>query len=134
MELEKNTGPALVELAKNIHRWISPLVDEVTWGQARGRMVPTVIKTELGISFLFFVPTDNLEVRFVYLRKQPPFDAESVIHELLRKMNEVPGLSLRQEALGRKPGFPLQLLAAPGALEKSQAAIEWMIDQIRPQH
>jgi hypothetical protein len=56
------------------------------------------------------------------------------MHELLRKMNEIPGLSFPQEALGKKPAFPLQLLAAPGALEKFKEAIEWMIEQIRPQH
>ncbi len=132
MELEKNTGPTLVELAKNINRWISPLVDEVTWGQARGRMVPTI--HEKKTRYQLFVVRENGQfgVRFVYLRKQPPFDAEPVIHELLRKMNEIPGLSFTEGDLGKKRAFPLQSLAEPGALEKFKAAIEWMIEQIRP--
>jgi hypothetical protein len=33
-QLEKNTEHTVVELAKNIHEWINPLVDDVTWGQA----------------------------------------------------------------------------------------------------
>ena len=59
-ELEKNAGPALVELAKNIHRWISPLVDEVTWGQARGRMVPTIHEKKTRYQLFVVVTTDNL--------------------------------------------------------------------------
>ena len=48
-------------------------------------------------------------------------------------MNEIPGLSFTEQDLGKKRSFPLQSLAAPGALEKFKAAIEWMIEQIRPQ-
>jgi hypothetical protein len=118
-ELEKKTGPALVELAKTIHHWINPLVDKVTWGQAIGRMVPTIFENRT--RYQLFVVRDNGQcgVRFVYLRKQPPFDAEPVIHELLRKMNEIPGLSFTAEDLGKKRAFPLQSLAAPGALERN---------------
>jgi hypothetical protein len=132
-QLEKNTEHTVVELAKNIHGWISPLVDEVTWGQARGRMVPTI--HEHGARHqLFVIRADgNTAVRFAYLRTKAPFDSELVMDELLKKMNEIPGLSFGREALGKKPAFPLQLLAAPGALQKFKAAVEWMIDQIRPQ-
>ena len=52
---------------------------------------------------------------------------------LLKKMNEIPGLSFGPEALGKKSAYPLQLLAPPGALEKFKTAIQWMIAQIRPQ-
>ncbi|MGH7928187.1 MAG: hypothetical protein ACREQV_10355 [Candidatus Binatia bacterium] len=55
------------------------------------------------------------------------------MYELLAKMNAIPGLSFAPEAIAKRPGFPLKLLAEPGALEKFKVAIEWMIQQIRPQ-
>lgn len=131
-ELEKNTGPPLVELAKNIHGWISPLVDYVTWGQARGRLIPTIYENGARHQLFVIRADGNTAVRFAYLRTKAPFDREPVMDELLKKMNEIPGLSFGREALGKKPAFPLKLLAAPGALQKFKAAVEWMIDQIRP--
>ena len=132
-ELEKNTGP-LVETAKQISRWISPLVDEITWGQARGRMIPTIFE-DGNKHQLFVIRADGTTaVRFAYIRTKPPFDTEPVMLELLRKMNEIPGLSFGLEAVKKKPGFPLQLLAEPDAIEKFKAAIEWMITQVRPSH
>src|SRR5262249_37330969 len=125
--------PALAELANDIHRWISPLVDEVTWGQTWGRMVPTISQGGARHQLFVIRADGNTAVRFAYLRVKPPFNSESVMYELLRKMNEIPGLSFAQDAVGKKPAFPLELLAAPGALEKFKAAIEWMIERIRAQ-
>ena len=132
-ELEKNAG-SLVDIAKNVNRWIGPLVDEITWGQATGRMVPTI--HENGNRYqLFVIRADGMMVvRFAYLRLKPPFDAEPVMNEFLDRINEVPGLSFGVEALAKKPTFPLQVLASPGALDKFKQAIEWMIEKIRPQH
>ena len=119
-ELEKNTGPTLVELAKDIHRWISPIVDEVTWGQTRGRMIPTIYQKGARHQLFVIRSDENTAVRFAYLQTKPPFDTESVMDELLRKMNDIPGLSFTQDAVGKKPAFPLQLLAASGLWRNSR--------------
>jgi hypothetical protein len=88
------------------------------------QLVSPPVPREFGWLFLIiFRPP----FRFAYLRTKAPFDRELVMDELLKKMNEIPGLSFGREALGKKPAFPLQLLAPPDALQKFKAAVEWMI-------
>lgn len=50
--------------------------------------------------------------------------------ELLCKLNEIPGLNLAEDALSGKPGFKLDLLYDPRALQKFKAAIDWLVDRI----
>jgi hypothetical protein len=94
-------------------------------------MVPTIY--ENGVRHqLFVIRSDGkTAIRFAYVRTKAPFNSDTVMHELLRRVNEVPGLSFGPESLGKKPVFALELLASPLALEKFRSVVEWMIGQIR---
>jgi hypothetical protein len=50
--------------------------------------------------------------------------------EMLRKINEIPGLSLTEDALGGKPSFKIDLLFDPAALQKFKATVNWLVNQI----
>jgi hypothetical protein len=131
--LEKRAGPKAVDLVKDIHTWILPLVDEIPWGTIQGRFVPTIYVNGLRTQ-LFVIRLDaKVAIRFMYLRNRHPFSDRRMIEELLRKVNEIPGVNFSPDAIDRKPNFPLELLSAPEALEKFKKAVEWMIDQLRTQ-
>ena len=59
----------------------------------------------------------------------PPFDQVAMREELLRRLNEVPGVQLPSNAIDRRPGVPLKILAAPEALATLLAAFEWFLGE-----
>jgi len=62
----------------------------------------------------------------------PPFDDVRMRHELRRRLNEIPDVSIPEDAIMRRPSFPLPDLAAdPEALESLKAALDWFCETVR---
>jgi hypothetical protein len=53
--------------------------------------------------------------------------------ELLRLLNEIPGVNLPNDSIEKFPSIPLSTLTQEGSLEKFLAAIQWSNDQVRKQ-
>ncbi len=52
--------------------------------------------------------------------------------EFLRRLNEIPGVSIPEDAITRRPSIPLALFAAdPKALEALKAALDWFCETVR---
>jgi hypothetical protein len=63
------------------------------------------------------------------LTNEPPFDDEQKRLELLRRLNQIPGVSLGRDSIVRRPSVPLETLFTPGAVAKLCAAMEWVIEE-----
>jgi len=60
---------------------------------------------------------------------RPPFDDVGLRREFVRRLNEIPGIAIPEDAITRRPRFPLSVLAAdPEALESLKAVLEWFCD------
>lgn len=62
---------------------------------------------------------------------KPAFSHRDVQIEMLQKINEIPGLNLTEDALRGKPGFKIDLLFDPAALQKFKGAVDWLVYQIK---
>jgi hypothetical protein len=72
----------------------------------------------------------RIEVQFQHLKARAPFDDEQTRLELLRRVNEIPGVSLGREVITKRPSIALSLLASnPVALEQLKQTIEWVEDE-----
>jgi hypothetical protein len=68
-------------------------------------------------------------VQFQHLLARPPFDSEQTRLELLRRVNEIPGVSFAPEVITKRPSIPLAVLAGnPQALEQLKAVLRWLTD------
>ena len=65
-----------------------------------------------------------------YLKNKPPFDDENLRKELLRKLNEIPGINLPTDAIDRGPIIPLSIFNED-ALERFLNVFNWVIERIR---
>lgn len=73
----------------------------------------------------------KVEILFLWLTA-PPFDGVEMRRELRRRLNEIPGVSIPEDAITRRPSIPLALLAAdPEALESLKAALDWCFEAAR---
>lgn len=74
----------------------------------------------------------KVEIGFQYMTRQPPFDEAEMRHELRRRLNEIPGISISKDAITRRPSIPLTLFAAdPKALESLIAVLDWCFETAR---
>lgn len=73
----------------------------------------------------------GLVMLFGYLARKPPFADEALRRELLRRLNQLPGVSIPEERLSGKPWFPLSVLVNSDALARFKETVEWAVQQIR---
>ncbi|MDA2807786.1 DUF262 domain-containing protein [Nocardiopsis suaedae] len=72
----------------------------------------------------------NIEVVFQYLRTRPPFDDADLRLELLKRLNQVPGIELPEAALERRPSFPVSALTGESQ-EIVRETLEWFLGHCR---
>ena len=80
---------------------------------------------------IYLGTSGTVEVTFLQLSSQPPFDQDSKRLELLRKLNEISGVDLPESAVTRRPRIPLATFAPPEALAKLFEVIEWFLAEAR---
>jgi hypothetical protein len=72
-----------------------------------------------------------IEINFQYNVKKPPFDNRAHRVEWLRQLNQIPGVSLAEETIERRPNFPLLNLASDDAMTKFLSAMDWFFAEVR---
>jgi len=75
-----------------------------------------------------------IEMYFQYLKEKPGFTSVEARLELVRRLNEIPGVDIPADGITRRPSFPILLLQDPKALETFQRAIEWAIQTVKEGH
>ena len=73
----------------------------------------------------------KVEVQFQYLKRHPPFDSESKRKELLDRLNRIPGFSIPDDAITRRPNVYLAALKNEDALDQFLEALNWVVQEIR---
>ncbi len=122
-----------VEAAKAILDWAKENVDRIWWGEGKTQGSFSVIVEHNGVPhYPIAVFTKGVVyINFYQLKNKPPFDNEDLRKELLRRINEVPGVNISQEYLAKGPAIPLKTFENCDALDKFFSALAWVIKQIR---
>jgi hypothetical protein len=68
---------------------------------------------------------------FGWMRDRPPFDSKDKRLELVRRLNEIPGVELPNEAIDKWPNFPVSAVHEKDNKEKFYEILEWLIQEIR---
>jgi len=71
-------------------------------------------------------------IKFGRMRNRQKLSEEQRL-QLLRRLNEIPGVDLPPDSVDRFPSIPLSALAKKDALERFLKAIEWVNDQVKNQ-
>jgi hypothetical protein len=126
--LEDKTSPAEANVARMILEWSKQNFSDINWESAS--FVPM-------LEYDSFSPIDvrksgRVAVRFGYImKKKPPFATDDKRLDLLRRLNEIPGVSLPKDSIGKFPRIPLSTLADPKALEQFLEVIAWTIEEVK---
>lgn len=118
-------------LARKCLAWAQAHKLRIWWGRGKndGSLFP-VYDSDVGKNFVFSLWTNGkVELQFQYM-SVPPFADLSMRQELSRRLNEIPGVTVPDDALSRRPTFELELLVAPDSLAKFLATCDWAHSEI----
>jgi hypothetical protein len=132
-QMTARRGPAETEVAKAILKWAKEKADRIWWGEGKTMGYFSVVIEYKGTShYPIAVSTIGVVyVSFYYLKLKPPFDNEDLRKELLKRINEIPGVNFPQQSITKGPSIPLKILESTDARNKFYSALEWAIQQIK---
>jgi hypothetical protein len=128
-ELVEKRGSEEWRVARELYDWAAGRGWRATFGAGRvdGSWIP-VVRGRIGEHYPIALYTyGRVEVQFQHLKARPPFDDEQTRLELLRRVNEIPGISFTEQMITKRPSIPLALLAAdPAAFDEFKRVLEWL--------
>lgn len=132
-EVERRNGPDEVRVARRLLDWGRDKMTRIWWGKGQkdGSMIP-VLEVDGASHWLVAVWTyARAELQFQHMATKPPFDDLSLRQELLARLNEIPGVSIPETKLDKRPSIPLAVLAKEEHLSRFLGALDWCVEQIR---
>ena len=132
-ELESRQGADDAAVATAILDWGKQNMPDFYWGRGgrSGSFTPGL--THRGIWHLVIVvwTYGRVELQFQHMLRRPPFDEEGKRRELLRKLNEIPGIDVPEDAIARRPSIPLSALAESRVLEQFLETLAWFAQEVK---
>ncbi len=131
--LLERTDTETVAVVRKLYEWVQQNSTYSWWGEGQrsGSFVP-VFEVNGNRHYLFAAWTNgSLEMYFYWMQGQPPFDQREKRLQLLRRLNDVPGVNLSENSLERRPNFPFTVLKNPVAYTKLIEAFQYFLGEIK---
>lgn len=133
-ELEATRDEAAVRAARRAYQWAQRKMPEIWWGRGArmGSLYPG--KTIGGVRHSpFGLWTYGLvELQFQHMER--PFDDLELRRELMERLNRIPGVSLPEEKLSKRPSFAVSVLDQETAWTQFLEAMEWYLAELDASH
>lgn len=135
-EIEEKRGVDEANVARGLIDWSKENVSQINWGKGAndGSFAP-VLDYEAHHKFIpFRVYTyGNAEILFnrMVVRRNAPFESDDKRLELLRRLNEIPGVDLPEDGIKRRPSIALATLVNPDVLAQFLQVIGWTIQEVK---
>lgn len=115
-----------------ILEWAKKKASRTWWGTGNrdGSFIPVIEHAGVSHSILAVYTYGRVELSFQNLKKNEPFSDDALRVELLRRLNNIPGITLPEDAITRRPSIPLTVLAQGDALAKFLTVLDWVAGQI----
>lgn len=137
-EMEARHGSEQTSVARRILEWAERHVTRVSWGRGSTMASFTPVLEHGGADhYLVVVYTSSaskagrVEVSFAWHARKPPFDDPSLRREMLRRLNEIPDISLPDDSIDGRPSILLTTFTKADSLERFFAVMEWYIEEVR---
>ena len=132
-ELKAKKGLGDAEVARKILEWAKNKLPRFWWGNGKqdGSCFPTLDYKGISYYPIAIWTYGKIEIQFQWLQKRPPFDAEAKRKELLSRLNQIPGVSLPDDAITRRPNIHLSVFKDDNSLKQLLEILDWVIQEIK---
>lgn len=131
--LEEKAGPDAVRAARTLFDWATANNLRMDWGSGKvhGSFIPVLVVGKSHGYPLVCYTYGGVEVNFQFMTA-PPFDDYDLRRELLARLNKLPGVSIPDDAITRRPRIELALLGRDETMLRDFIAIfDWFCEKIR---
>jgi hypothetical protein len=131
-DLSRRRGEQDAAVARRLLEWAKGNGLRISWGRGKqdGSFFP-MYDNKYGKNFLFAVwSSGGVELQFQHM-KQPPFSGEAERKGLAHRLTAIPGLSIPETALSRRPSFKLGLLSEDGNLKRFLEPFDWVLSETK---
>ncbi len=131
-ELERRVGHEDAQVARALYDWATRSTHRIAYGRGAqmGSLFPTVDYEYSHVPFALWTG-GYVETQFQYEATKPPFSDVQKRRELLRRINEVPGLSLPGDSFDRRPSVRLTELRSAELRDAFLRVMDWFLEQVR---
>ena len=132
-ELLEKRGMDEHNVAKHIYEWSLHNMTRTTWGHGLkdGSCIPVFDYNGENYWPFSLWTSGALEVQFQYLKNRPAFDSIEKRMELLKQLNDIPGVNLPEDSIDRRPSIRLSALTHNDASNRLLNVIAWIIEVIK---
>jgi hypothetical protein len=132
-ELLEKRGQEETRVARDLYDWTLARGWMPTSGTGKqdGAWIPVVAASGREHYPIALYTYGRIELQFQHLKPRPPFDDEQMRLELLRRVNEIPGVSLGPDVITKRQSIQLSLFVGNlAALEQLKLVLEWVEDEM----
>lgn len=132
-ELASRTGPKEAEVARKILEWSRNKLPRFWWGKGKqdGSFYPVLDHNGEQYYPIAIWTYGKIEVQFQWLMTKPPFSDESKRRELLNRLNQIPGVSIPEKSITRRPNIFLTLFEDESSLKQLLDILDWIVLEIK---
>lgn len=126
-------APAAVEPARAIYQWATNSASRIKWGKGKqyGTFTPVIEHRGAEHKPIQVWTGDYFYVTFNDLMTQPPFTDEHERLELLRRLNNLSGVTIPRSAIEKWPSIALTTLNNEANLAQFLEVLDWIAQEIR---
>jgi hypothetical protein len=131
-DLRARRGNEAAMAARAIFDWAKERRLRLWWGRGKqsGSFFPLLDQGDETHWTVSVWTYGTIEVQFQMMKERSPFNDEAKRQELLQRLNTIPGVSIAEDAISRRPSIPLNVLAGP-TLAQFLGTLDWLIGEIR---
>jgi hypothetical protein len=132
-QLGSRFPPEDVTVARRLLEWSLERGARIWHGNGikHGSLVPSFMHREVPHYVFTLWTYGSVEMQLQSLRTRPPFDRPELREELRRRLNEIPGVSIPEERMTKRPPIPYALLRDAAAMARFVDAADWTVRTIR---
>lgn len=110
--LEKREGIHAVITTKAILAWAQKNILEIWWGKGSrsGSFIPIFHHKDIWYSFFALWTYGGIEIQFQVMKNRPVYENVEMRQKLLDQLNSIPGVSIPDDGIERRPTFPFSAL------------------------
>lgn len=130
-DLEARRGSDEAAVARKILKWVETRPFNIWWGKGKndGSFFPMLDHKGTRYWLISVWTYGRLEVQFQQMKTEP-FNREPERLELLRRLNEIPGVDLSTDRINKRPSFPLSALKDETALNQFLEVLDWFVREV----
>ncbi|MEI8002981.1 MAG: hypothetical protein WCG94_01460 [Methanothrix sp.] len=132
-ELKSRRSIEEAEIAKKILDWARDKLPRSWWGKGKqdGSFYPILDYNGEQYYPIAIWTYGKIEIQFQWLMNKSPFNDEMKRRELLKRLNQIPGVEIPENAITRRPNVFLSTFKDASSLRQLLETLDWVVQEIK---